>query len=243
MTTRARQKPKKADNAQHTADLNRFLTRRGPGEEFGAPTPERVSRSQSRGEDGKLDRNDPRSIKAHVIHNEAGFPTGSFYWRITPIIDGMQSRGTLTQEEADVAAKYMRHYSGSRHKGPATSNYLPSYEASLRDFTPAQRAVHYGNMRRAAEQSVHPFFRPCLRWIEKAAEDDEPLYKLGETYYPREARQTQSNRAVPILHMTISMLASHYGQPHRFQASEIEVAIRRMRVTIEVEERIVRTCG
>jgi len=211
-------------------DLARYLTRRGPGEEEHAPTPQRLSRAAEAG----------NAVTACVIHNDKGFPTDDFRWEITPVLDRLEARGTLTADEYDVALRYMRHYAGSRQKGPATAKYLPSYETSFLGLEPTERAVAYGQARAKAEAAVHPDMRLCLRWLEAAAADEWPLWRLGEMYYPAEPRATQSARAPAILHFTLSMLARHYGCRARFAVREVEFGVRTFRLTrttIEVEER------
>jgi hypothetical protein len=39
------------------------------------------------------------------------------------------------------------------------------------------------------------------------------------------------------------MLAQHYGISHRFSAGDVEMAVRTMRVTVEVQETLIRSCG
>lgn len=231
--SKARSKPRKADNERHVEELSRYLERRGPGDEWHAPTPERVERAKEAG----------RPIKPNIILTEKGNPTGHFNWQITPVVDELQKRGTISQEEWAAAVRYMRHYAGSRHKGPATARFLPAYDRGFQDLDPYERAMAFGQARAIAETAVHPFFRPCLRWLEKAAEDELPLWRLGELYYPALSRPQQSAKAPVVLHFALAMLAQHYGISHRFSTVDIEIAIRTMRVTVELQETVLRTCG
>ena len=219
---------KKADNAQHVGELTTYLERRGPGSEDFAPTPERIAKARHAGQ----------KITPTIIHTETGFHTGQFYWRITPVIDELEKRGTLTNEEWSAACRYMRHYAGSRHKGPATSKLMPYYDRGFQSLDPAERAVAMGQARSLAEKAVHPLFRPALRWLEAAAEDEWPLWKLGEMYYPHLSRSAQSAKASAVLHFTLAMLCDHYGIGHRFSTTDIEYAVRSIRITIEMEERV-----
>lgn len=234
---------KRIDNKRHVEDLARSLTRRGPGDEEHAPTPERVAKAKVAG----------AAVRANVIHNEAGFATSEYYWQITPVIDELKRRGTILQEEWDVACRYMRHYAGSRHKGPATSKLLPSYDSGFRDMEPAERAMAMGQARANAESFVYSIsftngrpngvkdYRYCLRWLEKAAEDDVPLWYIGAHYYPRATQSYQSARAPGILQEALSILAAHYGRSGRFTIRDIESAVRTFRMTktvVEIEERI-----
>lgn len=215
---------RKVDNAQHTAELETYLSKRGPqGGDF-EPTPERLTRAISAGQ----------AVRANVIHNEAGFPTSSFYWRITPVIDTLQKRGTISESEWDAACRYMRYYAGSRHKGPATSKLLPRYDCAMQEMGPAERAMEMGQRRARAEKAVHPFFRKALRWLEAAAEDERPLWVLGYMYYPEMSQSQQSQKASVILHFTLAMLADHFGIGHRFTQDEITQAVETVRITLEL---------
>jgi hypothetical protein len=224
-------KPRKTRSAveQHSRELEQFLSRRGPGAEDFAPTPRRVEIARQAGQ----------KVRAKLIHTESGFPTANYYWRITPVLDNLERRGTITNEEYNAALRYMRHYAGSRHKGPATSKLLPRYDNAFRNLGPADRAVAMGQARTRAESAVHEMFHPVLRWLEAAAEDELPLWQLGAAYYPEASQQTQGVRAVPILHFGLAMLAEHYETGHRFSRSDVEEAIETIRLTLEFERRVI----
>ena len=224
-------KPKKSRKTvdHHSRELEHFLSKRGPGAEDFAPTPERVTRARQAG----------HRVNAKLIHTESGFPTANYYWRITPVLDNLERRGTITNEEYHAALRYMRHYAGSRHKGPATSKFLPHYDSGYRNLGPADRAVAMGQARTRAESAVHPMFHPVLRWLEAAAEDELPLWQLGAAYYPGVSQQTQGVRAVTILHFGLAMLADHYQTGHRFSQSDVEEAIETIRLTLEFERKVI----
>jgi hypothetical protein len=230
--SKSRRKAKKADNERHVEELSRYLERKGPGDEWHAPTPERVARAKEAGS----------PIRPNITLTEKGNPTGHFTWKITPVVDELHKRGTIADEEWAAAVRYMRYYAGSRHKGPATSKFLPAYDKGFQGLEPGERAMAMGQSRAVAEKAVHPFFRPCLRWLEAAAEDEWPLWRLGEMYYPNVSQAQQSARAPVILHFCLSMLAEHFGvSRHRFSVSDVEMVIRTMRVTIEVKDTILKT--
>lgn len=225
-------KPKKSRKTveQHSRELEHFLSKRGPGGEDFAPTPQRVAKARQAGQ----------KVRARVIHTASGLPTANYYWKITPVLDNLERRGTLTSDEYNAALRYMRHYAGSRHKGPATARFLPHYDKSFQDMTPADRAVEMGQARTRAESAVHEMFHPVLRWLEAAAEDELPLWRLGAAYYPQASQQTQGVRAVTILHFGLAMLAEHYQTGHRFSQRDVEEAIETIRITLEMERRTVR---
>jgi hypothetical protein len=222
---------RKTDNAQHTQELETYLTRRGPRDEPHDPTPQRAARAIATGQ----------TIQANIIHTEAGFPTAIHYWRITPVVDTLAKRGTLNENEYDAALRYMRYYAGSRHKGPATAQYLPRYDCDMQSMGPAERAMEMGQRRAIAEKAVHPFFRKALRWLECAAEDERPLWHLGAMYYPEISQSQQSQKASVILHFTLAMLAEHFGIGHRFTQHEIEEAVETVRITIEIQKKLTKT--
>lgn len=227
--TASKRPPRQADHAQHTRELETHLTRRGPRGEEHDPTPQRIARA----------REASQSIVANLIHTDGGFPTTNFFWRITPAIDTLQKRGTLTQDEYNSALRYMRYYAGSRHKGPATSKIMPRYDCAMQDMNPAERAMEMGQRRSRAEAAVHPYFRPCLRWLECAAEDERPLWHLGAYYYPELSQSQQSQKASVILHFALAMLTDHFGGArHRFSQMELEQAIETVRITIEIEKKV-----
>jgi len=229
MSKRATPKRTRKTVEQHSRELEHYLSKRGPGGEDFAPTPERVTRARQAG----------HKVQAKLIHTESGFPTANYYWRITPVLDNLERRGTITNEEYQAALRYMRHYAGSRHKGPATSKFLPHYDNGYRNLGPADRAVAMGQARTRAESAVHEMFHPVLRWLEAAAEDELPLWHLGAAYYPGVSQQTQGVRAVPILHFGLAMLAEHYETGHRFSQSDVEEAIETIRITLEMERKVI----
>lgn len=224
----SRQPRKKASNERHVEQLTRHLERRGPGDEWHAPTPERTQHARRAGQ----------KITARIIETEGGLPTGHYAWRITPVIDSLLSRGTITEHEYDAALKYMRYYAGSRHKGPATAKLLPYADRGFQDMSPLDRAVACGQAKTIAAGAVHPHFHLCLRWLEKCAEDEIPLWQLGAAYYPRLSRSQQSAKASVILHFTLGMLCEHFGYRHRFTHDELENAVETLRITIEYEKKL-----
>lgn len=232
MTARAKTKSKQRESFEAVVrEYQKGLTRRGPqSHEKNGPTPERIRHARRAG--GKLN--------AHLIRDERGLPTQGHRWRITPVLDVLEKRGSISSEEYQAALRYMRHYAGSRHKGPQTAKLMPRYDGGMQDMEPAERAMAMGQARAKAESAVHRLFRPVLRWLEAAAEDELPLWRLGQYYYPDSPRQTQSNRAVPILHFTLAMLSEHYEKDHRFTEQEVTEVLRTIQLSVRMEEKIVK---
>lgn len=208
----AKRKPRKADNARHVEELTTYLERRGPGNDDCDPTPERVAKAKEMG----------LSIKANIIHTEAGFPTGAYYWSITPAIDDLKRRGSITEEEYEAAFRFMRHWHHGIHRGPPTIRYAPRYDGEVSDLTPGERQWHYAGMARRAFQSVEPMLQPALAWLVQALGDPVPLRVLGQHYAPDKGAQTQSSQGAMVLRLACARLCEHYGIQHSFSRRRIE---------------------
>lgn len=222
MSKRKSKSPQTVD--QHVKELECYLQKRGPVDENG-PTPERIAQSGG------------QKLRVNVLRNQSGLPTADFNWRVSPIIDELEKRGTIDNHDWQVATRYMRHYVGSHGKGPATAKFLPYYDKGFQQMEPNERAISFGQEIRRARRAVHEILHPALDWLEIACADEQPLWMLGEKYYPHLSKSQQSAKASVILHFAIGMLASHYGMDHRWTASDIENTILRMRyerVDIEI---------
>ena len=209
--TRPKRKAK-ADNTQHVEQLTTFLERRGPlGDDHG-PTPERLAKAQTMG----------LKVSANIIHSEAGFPTAQYYWSITPAIDDLKRRGTITDDEYDAAFRFMRHWHHGIHRGPATIRYAPRYDGEVGDLTPGERQWHYAGMAKKAFNAVPPMLQPALAWLVQALGDPVPLQVLGAHYAPQKGAQTQSSQGAMVLRLACVALCEHYQIPHSFSRQRIE---------------------
>jgi hypothetical protein len=207
-----KRKPRQKTNEQHRYELQTYLTRRGPGDEDHAPTPERVTKAKQAGE----------VVRANVIYTEAGFPTGKFYWSITPVIDELKRRGTITEEEYDAAFRFMRYWHNGMHKGAPGSKLAPRYDGEVSDMTPAERQWHYAGMARKAFKAVDPLLQPALAWLIRCMGDPVPLQLLGAHYAPTKGAQTQSSQGAIVLRLACCKLADHFGIKHSFSQQRIE---------------------
>jgi hypothetical protein len=207
----SKRKRREKTDEQHRIELQTYLTRRGPGDEEHAPTPERVTKAKASGE----------IIRANVIYTEAGFPTGKFYWSITPVIDELKRRGTITEEEYEAAFRFMRHWHNGIHRGAPTSKISPRYDGEVADLTPTERRWHYAGMARKAAQSVDPMLHPALAWLVRAMGDPLPLTALGAYYAPEKGTQTQSSQGAMVLRLTCAKLCDFYGIRHSFSQQRV----------------------
>lgn len=207
----SRRKRERTDE-QHRIELQTYLTRRGPGNEEHAPTPERLSHAKAVGE----------TVRANVIYTEAGFPTSNFYWSITPVIDELRRRGTLTQEEYDGAFRFMRYWHNGMHKGAPSSKLAPRYDGVTSDMTPTERQWHYAGMAKRAFNAVDPLLQPALAWLIRAMGDPLPLQALGAHYAPKKGSQTQSSQGAMVLRLASCKLCDHFGIDHSLSQRRIE---------------------
>lgn len=208
----SKRKRRPKTDEQHRVELQTYLTRRGPGNEDHAPTPERVVHAKLAGE----------VIRANVIYTEAGFPTSNFYWSITPVIDDLKRRGTITEEEYDAAFRFMRHWHNGMHKGPPGAKLTPRHDGVSSDMTPTERQWHYAGMAKRAFNSVDPLLQPALAWLIRSMGDPLPLQSLGAHYAPTKGAQTQSSQGAMVLRLACVKLCDFYGINHQFSQRRIE---------------------
>lgn len=206
-----RKRGRKTDE-QHRVELQAYLTRRGPGNEDHAPTPQRVERAAEKDE----------VIRANVIYTESGFPTSNFYWSITPVIDDLRRRGTISEEEYQAAFRFMRHWHNGIHKGPPGSKFAPRYDGVSTDMTPTERQWHYAGMAKRAFNAIEPLYQPALAWLIHAMGDPIPLKRLGEYYAPDKGAQTQSSQGAMALRFACIKLCDYYGIPHGLSKAKIQ---------------------
>ncbi len=208
----APRKSRAKTDEQHRMELQTYLTRRGPGTEEHAPTPERLRHAQSAGE----------MVRANVIYTEAGFPTSNFYWSITPVIDDLRRRGTITEEEYDAAFRFLRHWHNGVHKGPPSSKLTPRYDGVTSDMSAEERRWHYQGLASRAFKAVDPLLQPALAWLIKSMGDSSPLSALGAHYAPNKGAQTQSSQGAMVLRLACCALCEHYGIDHSLSRRRIE---------------------
>lgn len=203
----------KPDDHAHRMSLNQYLTKKGPGEEDHAPTPERVARALEvwAGEGGELP-SVGLVVKANVLYTEKGIPTANFYWEICPILDGLRKRGVITQEECDAAQQFQSHYYHGCYRGPATSQFQPRYDnGSSLGMNETERRCHHQKLVHQTYHSVDEAFHRVLDWLTDILADSSPLSNLGRRYSTTRGRQTQSSQGAIMLKLTCEKLVKVYG--------------------------------
>jgi hypothetical protein len=136
------------------------------------------------------------------------------HWRISPVLDELKRRKTLTIEEHAAACRFLREYYLGMITGPRTQKYeraSPSAEQIDRD---TQR-IHYARETERAILSIDPVYYRALQWLVATLGEGTALQALGEHYAPGLGSQTQSARGGQVLALLCAMLCRHYGIQHR----------------------------
>jgi len=137
-------------------------------------------------------------------------------WRISPILDELKRRKTLTSEEHAAACRFLREYylGVIVSVGPRAQRYEPSSRgANMAD--PVADKIHYAQETERAILSIDPLYYPALRWLVGTLGDGKPLSSLGEDYAPGLGAQTQSARCGAAVALLCASLCRHYGIKHR----------------------------
>lgn len=164
-----------------------------------APTPERVKRAVASGEgvDARGTGDDRR-------------------WQISPVLQELKRRKTITVEEHAAACRFLREYYLGLYASPKAFGYS---ERVSRSAGPASdyetQRIHYAVETKRAILSVDPVYRRALEWLVGTLGDGSPLSALGAHYAPGLGLQTQSARGGQVLALLCAMLCRHYGIAHR----------------------------
>jgi hypothetical protein len=179
-------------------DLEQYL--RG---DTAAPTPERIAKAVLRGEDVVV-RGTGREAK----------------WRISPTLDSLLKRETITREEYDAATRFLSDYYQGMYAGPPTSGYRERTVGGARADRDTQRA-HHAIEARKAMAAVPQMLKPALVWLIACLGEASPLSVLGAHYVPHLGTQTQSSRGGQVLSFLCVALCEHYGMTHRLQNQKL----------------------
>lgn len=137
-------------------------------------------------------------------------------WRISPIVDELRRRGTITTEEHAAACRFLREMYIGLYSNPGLKSQ--QYERSARSangYDPVLEKVHFAKETERAILSIDPLLYPILRWLVGTLGDSKPLSSLGEDYAPGLGAQTQSARCGAALALLCASLCRHYGIKHR----------------------------
>lgn len=150
--------------------------------------------------------------RAAVARSQASEPR----WRISPVLDELKRRKTLTSEEHAAACRFLREYylGVIVTVGPRGQRYEPSSRgANMAD--PVAEKIHYAQQTERAICAIDPLYYPALRWLVATLGDGKPLSSLGDHYAPGLGAQTQSARCGAAVALLCASLCRHYGIKHR----------------------------
>lgn len=141
-------------------------------------------------------------------------------WRISPILDGLKSRGTIDDVQHRAATRFLQeYYLGFVREGNGVS---PGYgERAPKSANPASHEDQRIYYRRRSEETMafimlDPYWDRMLRWVIAAMGQGYPLSVewMAERYAPNSGKQTASSRIGGMLALFCVKLCQHYGMDH-----------------------------
>lgn len=190
--------PRAVREIQH--ELERYLESAGPAQGTG-PTPERLRKPDM----------DDSELKVSIAVGEGDTVAT---WRISPSLNGLLQRRTITPQEFNAAQRFLRDYFLGMYAGPASSRYAERSGPSHGDTDRETRRVHHAREVQKAMRAVDQVYQPALAWLIASLGEAPPLQVLG-SYYARDlGSQTQSARGGQVLSLCCMMLCRHYGMDH-----------------------------
>jgi hypothetical protein len=137
-------------------------------------------------------------------------------WRISPILDELKRRKTLTTEEHAAASRFLyEFYLGvAADVGPKSQRY-ERRSASATGIDPVLEKIHFAKETERAIAAIDSLYYPALRWLVGTLGEGKPLSSLGEQYAPGLGAQTQSARCGAAVALLCASLCRHYGIKHR----------------------------
>ena len=133
-------------------------------------------------------------------------------WRISPVLDELKRRKTLTPETHAAACRFLYEYYLALYMGPRTQKYERSSPSSGGHDGDIQR-LHYALETEKAILSLSKAYHPALKWLISTLGESKPLSSLGEFYAEDLGAQTQSARCGAVLFLMCVELCEHYGIP------------------------------
>ena len=142
-------------------------------------------------------------------------------WRISPVLDELKRRRTLTTEEHAAASRFLRElYIGLySDPGPKSQQYDRSAR-SANGYDPVLEKIHYAKETEKAILSIDTMYYPALRWLVGTLGDGQPLSSLGEHYAPGLGAQTKSARCGAAVALLCAQLCRFYGISHRLTVEQ-----------------------
>lgn len=138
------------------------------------------------------------------------------HWRISPVLQELKRRGTITAEEHAAAGRFLREYYLGLYAGPKAFGYSEKTSKSTSGSTDFMtQRIHYARETERAIAAIDPVYYRALQWLVSTLGDGTPLSHLGEHYAPNLGSQTQSARGGQVLALLCAMLCRHYGIHHR----------------------------
>lgn len=137
-------------------------------------------------------------------------------WRISPVLDELKRRKTLTTEEHLAACRFLREYYVGliAPATPRTQRYERT-SPSAQGYDPVAEKIDCAKKTERAIMAIDSLYYPALRWLVGTLGEGKPLSSLGEQYAPGLGAQTQSARCGAAVALLCASLCRHYGIKHR----------------------------
>ena len=137
------------------------------------------------------------------------------HWRISPILDELKRRGTLSAEEYRAAQRFLKDYFLGMYAGPRGSSYRERGSPGADESDHETRRIHHAREAQKALKAIDPMYFPAMAWLIASLGEGMPLSALGAHYAPTLGVQTQSARGGQALAFACIHLCRHYGMQHR----------------------------
>lgn len=142
-------------------------------------------------------------------------------WNISPILNELRRRKTLTTEEHAAACRFLRElYLGLYSNAVLKSQQYQRSSRSASGHDPVLEKIHYAKETEKVILAIDPIFYPALQWLVATLGEGKPLSSLGDDYAPGLGSQTQSARAGAAVALLCANLCKIYGIRHRLADRE-----------------------
>lgn len=138
------------------------------------------------------------------------------HWRISPILDELKRRGTVSAEEYRAAQRFLQDYFLGLYAGPRGSSYRERGSPGAGDALDHEtRRIHHAREAQKAIIAVDKIYHAAIAWLIASLGEGLPLSALGAHYAPSLGTQTQSARGGQALAFACIQLCRFYGMQHR----------------------------